>query len=66
MAKQVPNPAVQTDIDAENLARFNMGHRGDERDPLKAAIDKAIPLRVTGKVNPQTGLLEKVVTKNER
>lgn len=65
MAKQIP-PVTQDNIDAENLARFNMGHRGDEQDPLKAAIEKAIPLRVTGKMNPQTGLLEKTVTKNER
>jgi hypothetical protein len=65
MAKQTPR-VNQTDIDAENLARATMGHRGDESDPLKAAIEKAIPLRVTGKVNPATGLLEKTVTKNER
>jgi hypothetical protein len=68
MAKQdLVNPLIRREIDAANAERFGRGTRGDEAtDPLKAAIERAIPTRVSTEVDPQTGIRHQVHKKNER
>jgi len=52
--------------DAELAARLNLDIKGDPNDPLKGAIEKAIPHRVKMDIAPDGRRLETHVSNRDR